>query len=1099
MNARRPAGRQGSAGSASEVPAPTGSRRARWTGGFGVVVALVMAAALVVPAQFAPSVIPAAAPPPTTVTADQLPTWQVNGVVWKMATSGNTVYAVGSFTKARPPGVPVGGAGEINANNAFAFDITTGERVAGFAPQLNGQALAAEVSPDGATLYIGGDFTTVDGQARNHLAAFDTATGQLTPWAPSTDGQVRALAVTGTDVYVGGNFRSASGQPRSRLAQFSRATAALSSWAPVVDNGYVWSMTLVPDRSALVVGGSFTSVGGTAQYGMGKLDAATGAVRPWPANLRIRAGGSYGAITSLRADDTQVYGAGYSFGSGATFEGTFAADPGTGAITWVNDCLGDSYDVVPFAGALYSVGHSHDCTVIGGFPDTSPRARWQEALASHLSATGMNTFRDAYLWNYTGLPNAANLPWYPDLGFGKYTNAKQAAWATIGSGQYLALGGEFPTVNGVAQQGLTRFALPGVAPKKSGPRYLASSDPVATSTESGTVRIRWAGLWDRDDERLTYDLYRDNRRITTITDVASSFWSLPDLGYLDTGLTPGASHQYQVRVTDGDGNALWSVKTPAVTVASTSPPAARYARAVAADGAAHHWRLGEPLGAPAAVDAIGYADALALSNTFGAEGLPATPADTAVGFSSPYGRLATIGSDRSPEAVTTEAWIKTTTATGGRIVGFGDASSAWSVVRDRVLYLDNTGRVNFTVSTDRQYAVRSAAAVNDGRWHHVAGSYSGGVLSVYVDGNLAGQVNAVPAPREYDGYWRLGADQTLGFVNRPTDMGMVGQVDEVAVYPSALSAETLKRHYELGLGTAPNQPPTADFTTTTNGLWVRLDGTGSNDPDGVVSGYAWDFGDGATGTGATAEHTYAAAGTYSVTLTVTDDAGASTSTTKSMAVTPGAAFVARDDFERAVTGGWGSALIGGPWSVTGAASQWSVAASRGMVGVPAGTGPTARLGVSAADIDALVRLSTDRPSTGGGQYVSVVGRSIPGVGDYRVKLRLASGGAVTAWLSRTVGTTSADLASVVVPGLTYAAGDTLAVRLQVAGTAPTGLRAKVWKDGTAEPAAWLVIAADATPGLAAAGGFAITPYVSGSTTNGPVNYNFSGLEVRPVP
>ena len=41
-------------------------------------------------------------------------------------------------------------------------------------------------------------------------------------------------------------------------------------------------------------------------------------------------------------------------------------------------------------------------------------------------------------------------------------------------------------------------------------RASASSDPVATSTESGTVRIRWAGLWDRDDERLTYDLYRDN-------------------------------------------------------------------------------------------------------------------------------------------------------------------------------------------------------------------------------------------------------------------------------------------------------------------------------------------------------------------------------------------------------------------------------------------------------------------------------------------------------------------------------------------------------------------------------------------------------------
>ena len=43
---------------------------------------------------------------------------------------GNTVYATGSFTKARPPGVAAGGAGEIDARNIFAYDITTGNRVA---------------------------------------------------------------------------------------------------------------------------------------------------------------------------------------------------------------------------------------------------------------------------------------------------------------------------------------------------------------------------------------------------------------------------------------------------------------------------------------------------------------------------------------------------------------------------------------------------------------------------------------------------------------------------------------------------------------------------------------------------------------------------------------------------------------------------------------------------------------------------------------------------------------------------------------------------------------------------------------------------------
>ena len=66
---------------------------------------------------------------PATVSADSLPTWQINGVVWSQVTVGNVVYVAGSFTKARPPGIAAGGVGEIDANNVFAYDITTGNRI----------------------------------------------------------------------------------------------------------------------------------------------------------------------------------------------------------------------------------------------------------------------------------------------------------------------------------------------------------------------------------------------------------------------------------------------------------------------------------------------------------------------------------------------------------------------------------------------------------------------------------------------------------------------------------------------------------------------------------------------------------------------------------------------------------------------------------------------------------------------------------------------------------------------------------------------------------------------------------------------------------
>ena len=59
---------------------------------------------------------------------------------------------------------------------------------------------------------------------------------------------------------------------------------------------------------------------------------------------------------------------------------------------------------------------------------------------------------------------------------------------------------------------------------------------------------------------------------------------------------------------------------------------------------------------------------------------------------------------------------------------------------------------------------------------------------------------------------------------------------------------------------------------------VVFDGTGSSDPDGTVDSYEWDFGDGTTGTGETPSHTYGDDGVYTVTLTATDDDGATTTT-----------------------------------------------------------------------------------------------------------------------------------------------------------------------------------------------------------------------------
>jgi PKD repeat protein len=324
--------------------------------------------------------------------------------------------------------------------------------------------------------------------------------------------------------------------------------------------------------------------------------------------------------------------------------------------------------------------------------------------------------------------------------------------------------------------------------------------------------------------------------------------------------------------------------------------------------------------------------------------------------------------------------------------------------------------------------------------------------------------------------------QSAGAVGISTYLSNSSTVAPVTATLTALSARSTA---------APvNQPPTAAFTATPANLVTTFDATASSDPDGTVTGYAWDFGDSTTGTGNKPTHTYSAAGSYPVKLTVTDDQGATNSLTKTVTVTaPPETPIAADDFGRNVAIGWGSADIGGSWT-TSSASNFAVANGTGSLTMKtAGYGPATYLNsVSTNDADLQFTLLADKAATGGGYYITAVGRRVANIGEYRAKVHVLTGGSVRVSLtySSVTNVESTIVAEAVVPNLTINAGDVVHVRFQASGTSTTSMRAKIWKVGATEPATWIVSALDARAGMQTAGGVGLWSYLSSTATNAPL-------------
>ncbi|MEO5662549.1 MAG: signal peptidase I [Nocardioides sp.] len=227
---------------------------------------------------------------------------------------------------------------------------------------------------------------------------------------------------------------------------------------------------------------------------------------------------------------------------------------------------------------------------------------------------------------------------------------------------------------------------------------------------------------------------------------------------------------------------------------TTGPWVQPYVGAVLADAPTAFWLLDETAGTATAQDRSGntvlgnYKPAAVLGQAGGLPGNPGTSLRTGGGLS-----LTNAAASVSPATHTFELWARTSSTTGGSLVGFGSsATTAIPPYEDRVLRITATGRITYgDWSTNQLSVLTTPAAYNNDAWHHVVvvsvpSNGNRETTTIYVDGvaRVSGQSSRVET---YTGYVRVGGGSGSSAFN--------GSIDNVSVYGTALSASRVAAHW----------------------------------------------------------------------------------------------------------------------------------------------------------------------------------------------------------------------------------------------------------------------------------------------------------------
>ena len=222
---------------------------------------------------------------------------------------------------------------------------------------------------------------------------------------------------------------------------------------------------------------------------------------------------------------------------------------------------------------------------------------------------------------------------------------------------------------------------------------------------------------------------------------------------------------------------------------------------------------------------------------------------------------------------------------------------------------------------------------------------------------------------------------------------------------------------------------------------------------------------------------------------------------KVYASVPSTPSFANDQFSRTVSSGWGSADLGGAYTLSGTAADFNVGSGYGTMNLPSSgsTRAAGLLAVSGQDFDESFqfKISAYPTSVGMSVYLGLRNDSISN-NYYRASINLATNSTASLALNTVLATVATQIGPSFNLG-TYAINTLYWIRFQAVGISPTTLRVKFWADGTTEPG-WQIVTTDTAAILQNPGGVSLRAFAGTGQTTANILVSFNQLIVgAPAP